>query len=217
MKAESLIVYPRSLTKRTGVKKLRTQERVPAVMYGTKVEPQNLEINQRDNEHLYSHSVSEIQLVELTINGKEGETKPLAMVQEVQHHPLSGKILHVDLRAVSNDEEVEISVPIESVGDAVGVKAGGVLDHALQKVRVRGSVRALPEIITIDVSSLNQGDTLSVKDLPCPEGVTILADPSLTVFSITAPVEEIESTTAEGEEESMNEPEVIREKKPVEE
>ena len=186
MKAESLIVYPRSLTKRTGVKKLRTQERVPAVMYGTKVEPQNLEINQRDIEHLYSHSVSEILLVELTINGKEGETKPLAMVQEVQHHPLSGKILHV-------------------------------LDHALQKVRVRGSVRALPEIITIDVSSLNQGDTLSVKDLPCPEGVTILADPSLTVFSITAPVEEIESTTAEGEEESMNEPEVIREKKPVEE
>ena len=72
-------------------------------------------------------------------------------------------------------------------------------------------------LMTKKSKSAFPGDTLSVKDLPCPEGVTILADPSLTVFSITAPVEEIESTTAEGEEESMNEPEVIREKKPVEE
>lgn len=217
MKAESLVVFPRTLKKRNGVKKLRAEGRVPAVIYGSKTKPQDLEINQREIERLYSHSVSEIILVELTVDGNPA--KRLAILQEVQHHPLSGKILHVDMREVSKEEEVEINVLIESEGVAEGVKAGGVLDHALQKVRVRGVVTALPEVFVLDVSKLQQGDSLQVKDIVVPEGVKILVDPSLTVFSVTAPVEEVaeEAAPAEGEEGAMAEPEVIREKKATEE
>ena len=218
MKAESLVVFPRTLKKRTGVKKLRAQDRVPAVIYSKKTEPQNLEIDRKAIEHLYSHAVSEILLVELTIG--EGQAKRLAIVQEVQHQPLSGKILHVDLHEVTVNEEIEISVPIEAEGEAEGVKAGGVLDHTLQKVRVRGSVGALPEVIIANVSALNQGDSLQVKDLVVPEGVKVLVDGSITVFSVTAPVEEPveEAPAAEGEEgAAMAEPEVIREKKATDE
>lgn len=213
MKAEALTVYPRTLTKRTGVKKLRAAGRVPAVIYGSHTAPKNLEIDQRVIDRLYQHSVSEILLVELTIDS-EGDAKHLAMVQGVQHHPLSGKILHVDLREVSASEEIEISVPIESEGEAEGVKAGGVLDHALQKVRVRGCVSALPEIFVVNVSALNQGDTITVKDIIVPEGVKILADPDITVFTVSAPAEEVAETPAgDGEEGATMEPEVIREKK----
>lgn len=208
-------MFPRTLKKRTGVKKLRAQDRVPAVIYGSKTEAQNLELNLREIEHLYSHAASDILLVELTMDGQSGDAKRLAMLQDVQHHPLSGKILHADLREVARDEEIEISIPIEPTGVAVGVELGGVLDHALQKVRLRGTVIDLPEILTMDVTALNQGDSLHVKNLTVPAGVKVLADPELTIFTVTAPVEEVaETASAEGAEGGeMAEPEVIREKK----
>jgi large subunit ribosomal protein L25 len=214
MKAESLVVFPRTLKKRIGVKKLRDQARVPAVIYGSKTEPQNLEVEKKDIMGLYSRSASDILLVELTVGEGGGDAKRLAILQELQHHPLSGEILHVDLREVAPDEEVEISVSIEPEGDAEGVKSGGVLDQSLQKVRLRGIVTALPEIITADVSALKEGDSIHIKDLVVPEGVKIMADGSLTVFSVTTPMEEEPEKPAEGEEGAMAEPEVIREKKP---
>lgn len=194
---------------------MRAQDRVPAVIYGSKTEAQNLELNLREIEHLYSHAASDILLVELTMDGQSGDAKRLAMLQDVQHHPLSGKILHADLREVARDEEIEISIPIEPTGVAVGVELGGVLDHALQKVRLRGTVIDLPEILTMDVTALNQGDSLHVKNLTVPAGVKVLADPELTIFTVTAPVEEVaETASAEGAEGGeMAEPEVIREKK----
>lgn len=218
MKAESLVVFPRTLKKRIGVKKLRDQARVPAVIYGGKTKPQNLEVEKKDIMGLYSRSASDILLVELTIGEGGGDAKRLAILQELQHHPLSGEILHVDLREVAPDEEVEISVSIEPEGDAEGVKSGGVLDQSLQKVRLRGVVTALPEIITADVSALKEGDSIHIKDLVLPEGVKALAEGSLTVFSVATPMAEEETTPgAEGEEGALAEPEVIREKKQAEE
>lgn len=217
MKAESLMVFPRTLKKRIGVKKLRGQARVPAVIYGSKTKPQNLEVERKEIMGLYSRSASEILLVELTVGESAGDAKRLAILQELQFHPLSGEILHVDLREVSSDEEVEISVSIEPEGEAEGVKAGGVLDQSLQKVRLRGAVTALPEIITVDVSALKEGDSIHIKDLVVPEGVKVVAEGTLTVFSVTTPTEEEVEKPAEGEEGALAEPEVIREKKQAEE
>ena len=213
MKAESLVVFPRTLKKRIGVKKLRDQARVPAVIYGSKTKPQNLEVERKDIMGLYNRSASDILLVELTVGEGGGDAKRLAILQELQHHPLSGEILHVDLREVAPDEEVEISVSIEPEGDAEGVKSGGVLDQSLQKVRLRGVVTALPEIITADVSALKEGDSIHIKDLVVPEGVKVMAEGSLTVFTVTTPMEEEPEKPAEGEEGAVAEPEVIREKK----
>ena len=124
MKSVSLTAYPRTLTRRAGARKVRTQERVPAVIYGRHNPPQNLELQIKDIEKVIHHSVSENVLVDLDVNG-DARPKRLALVQEVQHHSLSGQVLHVDLHEVVESEEVTITVPVETIGEALGVKTGG--------------------------------------------------------------------------------------------
>src|SRR4029453_15576366 len=99
MKSVALKVFPRALAKRPGVKKLRARRRVPAVIYGRRTTPQNLEIGLNEIEDLIHHSISETILVDLAVEGWTGGQR-LALVQEVQHHPLSGKVLHVDFHEV---------------------------------------------------------------------------------------------------------------------
>jgi large subunit ribosomal protein L25 len=107
---------------------------VPAVIYGGQSKPENLELKAKELEDLIHHSVSENILVDLAVD----KSKRLALVQEVQHHPLDGKVLHVDFHEVSETEKVTIMVPVETTGEAVGVKTGGgVLEHVLFKIKVR--------------------------------------------------------------------------------
>ncbi|MEO5803914.1 MAG: 50S ribosomal protein L25, partial [Verrucomicrobiota bacterium] len=172
MKSVSLKAFPRTQLRRGEVKKLRTTGRVPAVIYGGKTQPQNLEIDVVEFDNLIHHSASENVLVDLAV-GTDG--KRLALVQEVQHHPLSGKVLHVDLHEVAANEKVTIMVPVESTGEAVGVKSGGgVLEHVLFKIKVRALPKDLPDVITVDVSALEIGQSVHVGDIKAAEGVEIL-------------------------------------------
>ena len=164
-----------------GVKKLRREGRVPAVVYGRKTEPENLEIDAKELENLIHSTVAENILVDLSVEGKNR----LALLQDIQHHPLKGNVLHVDLHQVAEDEVIEVIVPIQTVGEAVGVKVGGgLLEHVLHKVRVRSLPKDLPESIEVDVSDLETGHTLHVGDIVAPEGVTVLGDKNIPVCSI---------------------------------
>src|SRR5262245_38954029 len=141
MKSVPLTAQPRTLSRRGGAKKLRDQGRVPAVIYGRQTEPQNLELNQKEFETVIHHSASENVLVDLSV-ANDAKPKRLALVQDVQHHPLTGGVVHVDLHEVSETERVSIMVPVEAIGEAAGVKTGGgVLEHVLFKIKVR----ALPK------------------------------------------------------------------------
>src|SRR5258707_9848406 len=141
MKSVLLNAFPRKTIKRGEVKKLRAAGRIPAIIYGKQQGPQNLEINAKDMEKLVHHSVSENLLVDLAVKDDQ-RPKRLALVQEVQHHALSGSMLHVDFHEVAENEMVSIMVPVETTGEAVGVKTGGgVLEHVLFKIKVR----ALPK------------------------------------------------------------------------
>jgi large subunit ribosomal protein L25 len=140
MKSVALKAYPRSQVQRAEVKKLRTAGRVPATIYGRQAKPQNLEVNSKESDLLH-HSVSENLLVDLSVEN-DARAKRLALVQEIQHHPLDGKVLHVDFHEISEDEKVTVHVPVETTGEAAGVKnGGGVLEHVLFKLKVR----CLPE------------------------------------------------------------------------
>src|SRR4029434_8288137 len=126
---------PRTLGRRAGAKKLREQGRVPAVIYGRQALPQNLELNAKEVEDLIHHSASENLLVDLAVKD-DAKPKRLALVQEIQHHPLSGKLVHIDFHEVADNERVTITVPVETVGEAEGVKTGGgVLEHVLFKIK----------------------------------------------------------------------------------
>jgi large subunit ribosomal protein L25 len=181
MKSLPLTANPRSLVKSTGVKKLRREGRVPAVVYGRGSDPENLEIDAKELTNLINSTVAENILVELSVDGKSR----LALLQDVQHHPLKGDVLHVDLHQVAENEVIEVVVPIQTVGEAIGVKVGGgLLEHVLHKVRVRSLPKDLPESIQVDVSPLETGHTLHIGDIVAPEGVTVLGDKNIPVCSI---------------------------------
>jgi len=144
----------------------------------------------------------------------DSRPKRLAMVQEVQHHVLSGKVLHVDLHEVAEDEKVTITVPVEATGEAVGVKtSGGVLEHVLFKVKVRALPKDLPEVLTLDVSNLEIGQAIHIGEIPAPAGVEIIGDKNIPVLAVAAPVTEAEEAAAEAAAGTgLAEVEVIKEK-----
>jgi len=193
---------------------LRVTGRVPAVIYGRKIRPQNLEVTLTDIEDLIHHSVSETILVDLTVEG-EAKSRRLALVQEVQHHPLSRKVLHVDFHEVAENEKVTVTVPVETTGEAAGVKtAGGVLEHVLFKIKVRALPKDLPEVITVDVTPLEIGQSIHLGEIPLPPGVEVIGDRKVPVISVAAPITEAQEAAAlEAATTPLAEPEVLKEKK----
>ncbi|HEY2614820.1 MAG TPA: 50S ribosomal protein L25, partial [Chthoniobacterales bacterium] len=160
---------------------------------------------------MLSHASGENILVELEIAGDSGKNR-MALVQEVQHAPLGGGILHVDFHAVSMDEVIQADVPLEPTGTANGVKNfGGLLEQNLRSLAIECLPRDLPDVLTVDVSELNIGDSIHVRDIPLPAGVTTRIQPDLTAFSVLAPTVEEEPVAAAVE--APTGPEVIREKK----
>lgn len=213
MKSVSLTAYPRGAVKRNRVKKIRHGGRVPAVIYGRQNAPQNLEITAKDMENLIHGSVSENILVDLSVDGS-GANKRLALVQEIQHHPLTGELLHVDLHEVTETEKVTVTVPLETVGEAIGVKtSGGVLEHVLFRLRVRALPKDLPEFIEVDVSNLDIGKSLHIGEITPPPNVEILGGKKVVVISVAAPITEAQEAAAEAAAAGPAEPEMIKEKK----
>jgi len=204
----------RTATGRNAVKQVKAAGAVPAVLYGRGVEPQSLQVERRAIDHLLSHAVGENILVNLEIADDAGSR--LALINEVQHHPVSRAVLHVDFQAVSTTETLVAELVIEPTGEAVGVKTGGgLLEQSLRSVQVECLPKDLPELIRVDVSALGLGQALHVKDLPVIPGVTYLADGEVTVLLVSEPRVAGEAG-GEAAEAGPSEPEVIREKKPEE-
>jgi large subunit ribosomal protein L25 len=211
MKSVSLNAFSRTQSRRGEVKKLRTAGRIPAVIYGKQQQPQNLEVTVKDMENLVHHSVSEILLVDLAVKD-DPRPKRLALVQEVQHHALSGKMMHIDFHEVAENEKVTIMVPVETTGEANGVKnGGGVLEHVLFKIKARGLPKDLPEVIMLDVAHLEIGQAIHIGDIKPPEGVEILGDKHISVIAVAAPLAEVVETPVEGA--AAGDVEMIKEKK----
>ncbi|HJT80067.1 MAG TPA: 50S ribosomal protein L25 [Chthoniobacterales bacterium] len=202
---------PRKETGRSAVRKMKARGVIPAVVYGGKEKPQPLQVSARDVDVMLSHASGENILVELEIGGESRA----ALVQEVQHAPVGNNVLHIDFHAVSMDETLEAEVPVEPLGVANGVKNfGGLLEQSLRTLTVECLPRDLPDRITVDVSALNIGDSIHVRDIPLPQGVATKTQPDLTAFSVLAPAVEEEPAAVAAE--AAAGPEVITEKKPAE-
>jgi large subunit ribosomal protein L25 len=214
MKSVALNAFPRTLARRAGAKQLRSSGRIPAVIYGRQAQPQSLEVDGREFSDLIKNSASENLLLDLAVK-EDARPKRLALLQEVQHHPLSGKVLHVDLHEVAEDEKVTISVPVETSGEAEGVKTdGGVLEHVLFKIKARGLPKDLPELFVVDVTALKIGQAIHLGEIPTPAGVELVGDKTVPVIAVSAPrtEEEEAAATAEGAV-AAGEVEMIKEKK----
>lgn len=214
MKSVAMNAQPRSVARRAAVKALRSTGVIPAVIYGKIAPAQNLELNTREFGDAIAHHASENILMDLTVKG-DARPQRLALVQEIQHHPVSGHILHVDFHEVAPDEKVTINVPVESTGEAVGVKTGGgVLEHVMFRLKVRALPKDLPEVIVVDVTKLEIGKAIHLGDIVPPAGCEILGHKELTVLAVAAPVTEAQETAAAAAAtEGTAQPEMIKEKK----
>ena len=211
-KAIQLKAQPRSGAGTVEAKKARHAGLVPAVIYGRHLsKPQNLQLNAKELKAALGKTSGEHVLVDLEIAGGE---KTLALIQDVQHHALKRHIMHLDFHALRADEKMHTTVPVLVFGEASGVKnSGGIIEQLLRSIEVQCLPKDLPDSIVIDVTPLEIGDAIHIKDLPLPEGVTALGNPETSVLHVAAPaVEEVAATPAEGA--AATEPEVIKEKKP---
>lgn len=190
--------------------KLMPAGKLPAVLYGASTEPQPVSLDRHDFERVLQQHGEGSTLVHVNLAGG----KPVnAIIKEVQHDPVKGTVQHVDLWAVSMKQMISAVVPIRFVGDAAGVKAGGVLTHNFTDIHIEALPTNLPDVFEVDISALEVGDSLHVSDLVAPEGVTITSPPEEIICSVTPP-----TIAPEAEEAAqVTEPEVVGETKEEEE
>lgn len=199
MEAISLRAQYRRCGTKSYLKMLRRQGMLPAVVYGKEAGNFPVQVPlQAFSSILTAHSIGGT-LINLEIT--DGDKKSyLVMVREVQRDPVKHKLLHADFFQVSLTEEIETEIPIRLVGEAPGVKEGGVLQHMLRMVAVSCLPTQLPERINADISGLEIGDELTVADLKAPVGVKIVDDPESIIVLVVPPVlgvDESEEETAE--------------------
>jgi large subunit ribosomal protein L25 len=201
-------------------RKLRREGKVPAVIYGHGEETRSLAVDAHELEVLFSRISVENTVIDISIDGGRKKAAPVrALVREVQRHPYRPEILHVDFYQLHAGEKVDVEVPIRLVGTAAGVKVGGVLQHSLHDLEIRCLAEAIPSHIDVDISALEIGDSVHVREIAVPEGVEVETDPERTVCAVipptVAPVEEPAAEVVEGVAGEV-EPELVR-KRPVEE
>ena len=197
-------------------RRMRRAGSVPANVYGKDLPALNLQLDKKEITRLLAHATSEHILVDLEINDDGKQTNRLALIQEVQHHPVRRDVTHVDFHAVKEDEKIHAAIPVEPYGEPDGVKNfGGVLEIAIHEVEVECLPKDLPDVIRIDVSPLGLNQSVHVRDIQLPEGVTAKISGDLTILTVAAPRVEVEPAPAIAGE-AKAEPEVLKEKKPEE-
>ena len=164
-------------------RRLRADGRVPGVLYGQGVDPIPLSVSSQDLLHLFHASAGATMLVDLQVDGESH----LAIPREVQRDYIHAKYVHVDFLAVSRTEKVKLSVEVHEIGEAVGIKNGGVIEHHLRDVEIECLPGNVPEGLEVDISALDVGDMVRVSDIVPVEGVTILTDADQPVVSIITP------------------------------
>jgi large subunit ribosomal protein L25 len=173
----ALRAEPRQTGLKGELRRLRREGKVPGVLYGKQQEPRAIQIAARELEHaLHQHGQSA--LLDLTVNGE----RATAVIKEVQHDPITGRLSHLGLQRVSLEDTISAHVPLVFTGDTTAITdEGGVIEHPASEVTVSCRADHLPESITVDISGLRRGDSLRVADLKPPAGVTITTNPEQVV------------------------------------
>lgn len=190
----TLTVQTRDGRGRSVVRKLRAKGLLPGVIYGTGIEPLALSVPRSDLlKVLHAHGAHPL----VTIKVEDGP-EYLALVKDLQVDARRQLALHVDFHRVQADKPVQTEVEVRLVGEAAGVKTGGILDVVTRLVAIEALPRDLPEAIEYDVSEMDLGAVVRVGDLRAPAGVTILTDAEETLASVVAP--KVEEPTLSPEE-----------------
>ena len=193
----TLDVSNRSEFGTSSVRRLRGKDIVPGVIYGSKQDTLNIAVEGRVLKHAVQNEAFMSSIIDLNLDGSSQQV----VVRDLQRHPASDNIIHVDFLRIDQDQEITLSIPLRFVNedDCVGVRlGGGSITHHLVEVEVSCLPRNLPENIEVDLKELDIGDSVHLTSLPLPEGVTISAlahgdshDRDLPVASVILQREEL--------------------------
>lgn len=192
----SLEVSKREVRPRSLRNKLRHEGKVPAIVYGYNVESTPIAIDGQIFSKLLRENGANT-VITMTIDGKKVNT----LVHKVQTNTFTNHFEHVEFLSVNMSEETEVETEIVLVGEAAGVKAGGVLAQNLYTVIVSATPSNLPERIEVDVTNLNLGDAITVADLPENNDYKVVSNGEEQIAAVAAPTEEAETTDEESEPE----------------
>jgi len=204
---EKSLVFKAQIREQAGTKlakRLRKQDRIPAVIYGHKQESVSVSLEKRNVVDGLNHG---LRVFDVDIDGKS-ET---VMFKALQYDHLGRDIIHVDLMRVDVTEKVKVSVQIALKGIAEGTKEGGIIEEHASALEVECMVNAIPESLVVNIKDLKVGDNIHASDVELPEGVVLASDPSLLVLACN--IVAAAKSTEELEEEAPAGPEVIGEKK----
>ena len=198
-----LEIQKRVKVKTRGSKELRREGFVPGVLYYAGEENANISINKSD---LFHAMQSGQRIFEIDQNGDQQYT----MIKEIQYHPVTDEIIHVDLMRVRRSEKLTISVPLVLIGESIGVKEGGILSQSINQVEISCLPTDVPESIEIEINDLELNSSINVGDINLKnKDVELLTASDINVLSIKAPSieeevleEEIEDSDEEGSLES---------------
>ncbi len=179
MQSQTLATEIRAARGKTAARQLRAQGKIPAVFYGVGTEPVSLVISPKELTQALSTDRKRNAVLSLSIGG----ATQLAMIKELQVHPVTREIRHADLYRVELGKPVVVNVPLRSTGKAKGVVAGGELYVLFRELPVRTTPDKIPTVIEVDVAHLELGDTMHVRDLKLADGIEIAMSADRSVIS----------------------------------
>jgi large subunit ribosomal protein L25 len=216
MEMQELTIARRDGTGKQVAKRLRREGRVPAIIYGGAA-PEPVTVDPRAVLRIIHGHEGTTQLLTLKSDGSGNGTTRMAVIRDLQFHPVSEALLHVDLQEVSADRAITVRVAVHPVGEAVGVRdQKGILNLVLHELTISTLPTQIPQRIDVDVAALHIGEVLTVGDLQVPEGLRVLNDRGQAVVTVSAPMAEETPVVAAPAATATTEPEVLSERKPKE-
>jgi len=177
-------------------RRLRTDGKIPAVVYGHGMDPLSVSVDRRELRQALSGAAGMNTILDLTVDG----TVYPSLIKDIQRHPVKRSVQHIDFIQVNLNEEIVVSIPIRLEGEAKDVSANsGLVDLTMQELEVRTTPRNIPDGVTIDITEMTMDSVIRVEDLPLPSGVTAEADPDapvVTVLTMRTPVLDAEEEAA---------------------
>jgi large subunit ribosomal protein L25 len=209
MKETKLMAKVREAKGSAASGRLRRTGWFPAVVYAEGRPGMDIQLNEHDFVMMLRRHRSENMILDMEIEGTDKACK--VMVKAMQHHPITGRVIHVDLYEVSMTRAIEIEVPVKLLGVPTGVSnQGGMLEHVLRTLTLECLPGDAIEELELDISGLQVGHSLRVRDVPVDASkYAVIDEPDQVIVSVAAPRTESESASAEG----SAAPEVLTEKK----
>ena len=191
MQGKEINAEKRDLKGKNNCNRLRNEGFIPAVLY-SHGESESIKISEKEFYKLFKGHISESVIFNLHVAGSSDKDL-MAFVKDYCKHPVTEKVLHLDLFKVTKDEKIQTHVPVELVGTPAGLKLGGVLKHGERELIVHCMPRHLPEKIEVDISALLVGDVIHVKDIKHGEELEILTSGNNLIASVDRPRAEAET------------------------